>query len=45
MTINLLALCSTVLALGLSAGYAIRTREFARVKVVAKSRSRRAPRS
>ncbi|CAM5774745.1 hypothetical protein LMIY3S_04676 [Labrys miyagiensis] len=43
MTINLLAICSTLLALGLCSVFATRTRELARVKVVARSRSRHMP--
>ena len=41
MTINLLAICSTLLALGLYTAFAAKTRQLVRVKVVARSRARR----
>jgi hypothetical protein len=38
MTMNMLALCSTLVAFGLCTVYATRPRELARVKVIARSR-------
>jgi hypothetical protein len=41
MTNNLLAICSTLLALGLCTAFAAKTRQLVRVKVVAKPRAGR----